>query len=308
MTVKLGMSVTNLTPNREPSAAELIADMELACRAGLQSIWLNHHLGYDSLTLLAAAAPSLPNVELGTAVIPTYPRHPAALAMQALTAQVLSGGRLTLGVGASHADVIKGLFGLEYASPVNHLAEYLTVLTALLNDQRVRFEGNYYSVRCQIAVEGATPVPIVVGAMGDRMLELAGAQTDGVIPVFAGPRTLEAHIVPKVSAAAEQAGRGRPRVLVEVPMCLTEHVDQRRLEVSEMLAPYESLPVYLAVKEREGAQTLSGLAMLGDEESLRAGITRLADAGATDVVAIAFGDSDERARTLTFLGSLNSKS
>ena len=75
-------------------------------------------------------------------MVPTYPRHPLALAQQAATAQAFCGGRLTLGVGVSHRPVIEGLHGLPYAAPAAHMREYLSVLGPLLRGEEVHFAAS----------------------------------------------------------------------------------------------------------------------------------------------------------------------
>src|SRR3954463_14442520 len=108
---------------------------------GFQTAWMSQIFGMDALTALAVVGREVPGIELGTAVIPTYPRHPMMLAQQALTTQAAIGGRLALGIGLSHQIVIESMWGLSFGKPVRHLREYLEVLMPLLGGSSVAFEG-----------------------------------------------------------------------------------------------------------------------------------------------------------------------
>src|SRR5260370_41446357 len=92
----------------------------VAADAGFASFWLPQIFGVDALTALAIVGREVPRVELGTAVVPTYPRHPVVLAQQALTTQAATGGRLALGIGLSHQLVIEGMYRYSLEKPVPH--------------------------------------------------------------------------------------------------------------------------------------------------------------------------------------------
>src|SRR6202044_3185868 len=108
---------------------------------GFTSAWLPQSTGHDALTLLAVAARSVPRLDLGTSVVPTYPRHPLMLAAQALTANQATGGRLQLGIGLSHKMSIEPRYGLSYDRPVRHMSEYLSILMPALRGETVDFAG-----------------------------------------------------------------------------------------------------------------------------------------------------------------------
>ena len=99
---------------------------------GFDSIWLANIFGLDAVTALALAGAQTSRIELGTAVTPTYPRHPMALAQQAVTANLACGGRFVMGIGLSHKLVIEDMFGMSYAKPASHMNEYLQVIAPLL--------------------------------------------------------------------------------------------------------------------------------------------------------------------------------
>lgn len=88
---------------------------------GFDGFYLPQIFGLDALTTLAIVGREVPRIELGTGVVPTYPRHPMMLAAQALTTQQACDGRLTLGIGLSHQIVIESMFGYSYDKPARHM-------------------------------------------------------------------------------------------------------------------------------------------------------------------------------------------
>src|SRR3954453_1997389 len=124
--------------------------------------------GLDALTALAVVGREVPDIELGTSVIPTYPRHPMMLAGQALTTQNATNGRLALGIGLSHQIVVESMWGLSFDKPVRHMREYLSVLGPLSRGEQVAFDGEEYRVHAGLAVPGSQPFPIVVAALGPQ--------------------------------------------------------------------------------------------------------------------------------------------
>ena len=271
---------------------------------GFASFWLPQIFGMDALTALAVAGREVPGIELGTAVVPTYPRHPAMLAAQALTTQAIIGGRLALGIGLSHQVVIESLFGLSFDKPARHMREYLEILVPLVHSGSVSFAGETLTGHVGLDVKGATPFPILVAALGTKMLELAGTVADGTVTWMTGPATIESHIVPTITVAAERAGRPAPRVGVGLPVCVTDDEAAARERAASLFEIYGTLPSYRAMLDREGAGGPSDVALVGDEAAVSAQIERLGAIGATDLVANVFGSSGERDRTRALLRSL----
>ena len=150
------------------------------------------------------------------------------LAAQALTTQAISGGRLTLGIGLSHQLVIEGMFGHSFEKPVRHMREYLSILMPLIHEGTVSCRGETLSANGSLNIAGATPFPVLIAALGPKMLELAGTAADGTITWMTGPATLESHTVPAITKAAEQAGRPPPRLCVGLPVCVTDDPDRAR--------------------------------------------------------------------------------
>jgi F420-dependent oxidoreductase-like protein len=227
-----------------------------------------------------------------------------AVAQQALTAQAACGGRFTLGIGLYHKVIIENMLGLSYDKPARHMREYVSVLAPLLRGAPVKFEGREYRVGVALDVPGAAPVSLLVAALGDQMLRVAGQAADGTCLGLTGPKTIESHIVPKLRAAAEEAGRAAPRVVASFPTALTNDPDGAREKITTMLGMYGNLPSYRAMLDREGAAGPGDIAVVGDENALDAALDRLRDAGVTDYDAtIVPVDEAAEARTLDYLQS-----
>ena len=157
--------------------------------------------------MLALAGRATTRIELGTAVVPTYPCHPIAMAQEAMTANAATRGRLTLGLGLSHRPTIEDVMGLSYAHPAHHMQEYLTVLQALLHDHTVAYPGETLRVTADVSVTEPRPLPVLLAALAPRMLQLAGCLAEGTITWMAGVKTLAAHVVPLWSAETTVDGK-----------------------------------------------------------------------------------------------------
>jgi F420-dependent oxidoreductase-like protein len=285
--------------------AEITADVQRLADAGIASAALSQIFGYDALTVFAAVGQQVPDVELVTAVIPTYPRHPLMLAAQALTVQAVVGDRLTLGIGLSHKLVIEGVFGYSFDHPARHMDEYLHVLMPLLQGEGASFQGESVKAGAPPLTIDAPAPRVLVAALGETMLGIAGRLTDGTITWMTGPRTIADHTVPVVTAAAETAGRPAPRVAVSLPVCVTADVEGARQRADKAFSIYGQLPSYRAMLDREGAAGPGDVAVVGDADAVARQIAVLADGGATDFVAAPFGSADERDRTFDLIASLS---
>lgn len=305
--MRIGLFVGALELMRD--VAERLRRISDAERDGFDSYWLPQHFGADMLTIIAMAGMQTSRIELGTAVVPTFPRHPVALAQQALTAQVSVGGRLTLGIGVSHRSTIEDWLGLSYAHPARHMEEYLSVLRPLLHESGVDFHGKEFRVAGELQIPDADMVtcPVVMAALGPRMLEIAGRMADGTVTWMTGPNTLREHVVPRISDAAESAGNPPPRICVGFPVAVTDHPERARARADRLFQHYAALPSYRAVLEREGVESPGEIAIVGDEAAVEDQLVRLADLGATDLLATIFpvdGSQTSASRTRTFLQSL----
>jgi F420-dependent oxidoreductase-like protein len=274
---------------------------------GFASYWMPQIFGLDALTALAVVGREVPDIELGTSVIPTYPRHPMMLAGQAITTQNATNGRLALGIGLSHQIVVESMWGLSFDKPVRHMREYLSILRPLLYGEAVSFQGESFSTSGALTLDTSQGAPpILVAALGTQMLNVTGRLADGTITWMTGPSTLAEHTVPTLRSAAAAAGRPEAvRVVASLPVCVTDDESAARERAAQVFAIYGQLPSYRAMLDREGAEGPADVAVVGDEATVRSGVERLVDAGVTDFVAAEFGTTDsERSRTRDLLRSL----
>jgi 5,10-methylenetetrahydromethanopterin reductase len=284
----------------------VLAAFEDAEARGFDSAWLANIRGFDALTVLALAGRSTRTIELATFVTPTYPRHPSALAQQALTTQAATGGRLTLGIGLSHRVTMEGALGLDWNHPVRHLREYLGCLIPLLRGEAATFAGEEYTLNgYQLSVPGASAPSVLVAALGPQLLRVTGRLADGTAVWMGGPRYLAEHAVPTISAAAKEAGRPAPRIVAGLPICVTDRPEAVRERANQAFARYGELPSYRAVLDRQEAGTSPGdVALIGNEAQVQAGIDELQAAGVTDLVASVFAPRGEDVeRTYALLAS-----
>jgi 5,10-methylenetetrahydromethanopterin reductase len=300
--MRIGVSLRD--PSGPEPMARLCDELRRAADDGFASAWMSNIFGVDALTALAVAGSRVPGIEVGTAVVPTYPRHPVVLAQQARTVAAATGGRLVLGIGLSHRIVIEDMFGYDFSRPVLHMREYLAVLLPLLDGQPASFSG--VTVRANVGLSTPSPgrVPVVVAALGPQMLRLAGAQTDGTVLWMTGPATVRDHIVPLIRKAAADAGRPSPRVVCILPVCVTGDPGAARERAAQVFAIYGELPSYRAMLDREGAAGPADVAIVGDEDAVAAQIRTLAGAGVTDFVAGEFTRGAEGDRTRACLRAL----
>jgi F420-dependent oxidoreductase-like protein len=295
-------TVSSMVANPEASVDQFIGEMKQAEDNGFAFVSVPNIFSMDAITAIALAGRETSRIELATGVVPTPPRHPAALAQQALTAQSACGGRFTLGIGLSHKVVIEDMFGLSYAQPAKQMREYLEVLMPLLEGRPASFQGDVYRVNAGLQLPHGTPVPVLVAALGPRMLEVTGQLAHGTSTWMTGVKTLGEHTVPTVRRAAEAAGRPAPRILAAIPIALCQDTGKAREVCDNVFAIYGSLPSYRAMLDREGIASPGGVALVGDESELRRGLQRFRDAGVTDFAASLFpADEGALARTAEFL-------
>lgn len=287
------------------SIEQFVEQVRRAADAGFESAWAANIFGLDAITAIAVAGREVPGIELGTAVVPTYPRHPHALAQQALTAHDATGGRFTLGIGLSHQIVIENMFGLSFDKPAAHMREYLAVLLPLLRSGAVSHDGERYRVHATVEQLGpAGGPPVLLAALAPVMLKLAGSVADGTVTWMTGPRTIGDHIAPRLAAAAEEAGRPAPRVVCSLPVAVTEDPDGARQLAAKVFAVYDGLPSYKAMLNKEGAAGPGDVAIVGDDETVAAAVRGLADVGVTEFNAACYGDGDTMRRTTALLAEL----
>jgi F420-dependent oxidoreductase-like protein len=275
-----------------------------AAALGFASFWLAEAMGLDSLTAAALIGREVPGIEIGIAVVPTFPRHPVVMAQQALTAQAVSGGRFVLGIGVSHPPLIEQRYGYRFERIARHMREYLEALLPLVREGSVDYAGETVTARMSLSVRDVRPVRVVLAALGPKMLELAGGMADGTAVFMTGPRTLANHVVPRIRAAAEAASRPAPMIGAAFSVCVTDDLAAARANVEKRYAAIATLPSYRGMLEREGVTSPADVAILGDEKSVREQVARLGEIGVTDLIASAVGTPEEIDCTRALLAAL----
>ncbi|WP_040796347.1 TIGR03564 family F420-dependent LLM class oxidoreductase [Nocardia higoensis] len=288
-----------------PPIEGVLEQVGFAAAAGLDSVFLNQVLGWDAPTVAALAAREVPGIELGTAVVQTFPRHPITLASQALTVAAAAGsGRFTLGIGPSHPQVVEGSFGLSYERPARHIREYLSALMPLLRGEAVDYRGETVRAAATLEVPAADAPPVLLAALGPVMLRIAGELADGVVTTWATPQIIAEHVGPHLAAAATAAGRPAPRIAAIVSAAVTDDRDRLRRELGRQLAAVSQLPSYRELLDRQGLTGVHETALLGSEAEVAEGIGSFADAGVTDLLISIRGEAVDQRRTLEFLATL----
>lgn len=307
--MRFGIFVSE-TSGRRTDVTGLVENVRRAERLGFDSAWLPHvPWSLDAIVAATLLATATGRIEIGTAVLPTYSRHPLAMAQQALSVQAAAGGRFVLGIGPSHAVVVEGHYGLSYERPVAHVRSYLDVLdAAFAGTGTVAVENEHYRVHAPLTVPGATEVPVVLAALAPRMLALCGERTAGTVLWMADEHAVSSHVVPRVAAAAEAAGRPMPRILACLPVALTADVDAAREQAARNFAVYEQIPTYQRILGAGSGGTPAAVSVVGDEAAIERRLRAYESAGVTEVVATVFGVGEQRAASVRateqFLGDL----
>ncbi|MDD9933420.1 MAG: TIGR03564 family F420-dependent LLM class oxidoreductase, partial [Myxococcales bacterium] len=288
-----------------PTVEQAVGQAKQAEDEGFATAWLVNLFGNDPMILAGLVGHVTERIEIGTAVVPTYTRHPHVMAQQTLTIQAASHNRFTLGIGLSHQIVIEAMMGLSWAKPYSHMKEYLQVLQPLLKERRVAHKGDEFTVNSNLVVKGAEVPQLVIAAMAPKMLALAGGTADGTVTWMTGRKTLTEYVVPRIREAAEATGRSA-RVIACLPVCVTEDKEAERAAVDKGFAMYGNLPSYRAMLDKEGAATPSGVAVLGSEAEIEDELAALAEAGVTDFAAALYKRDEDGVvdrRTREFLAT-----
>lgn len=277
-------------PERGDSARKvgrMIDDVLWAEDAGLDSAWIPQiPTDFDALVAAALLGARTRRIELGTAVVPLQAQHPIALARQALSAQAAASGRLTLGIGPSHHWIIRDMLGLPYEKPAAYTRDYLEVLGAALRGPGpVDVENDTFTVHNPLDLGPVAPMPVMLAALGPVMLRIAGERADGTVLWMADERAVAEHVVPRITKAADEAGRPAPRIVAGIPVCLCRpsEVDAARERANRILGEAEISPNYQRLLGYGDAQDVGDLCAAGDEEAIAARFRRFADAGVTDL-------------------------
>jgi F420-dependent oxidoreductase-like protein len=299
-------------------ASALVSTIVAAEKAGVQQIWVTQGTPEpDALTILAAAAALTSNVQMGTAIIPTYPRHPLALAQQLLTLHDLAPGRVRVGIGPSQRPVIEGTFGIPMAAPLEHLREYVTVLRAILGEDSVDYHGHFYTVKTKLARLPHTPV--LTSALRQGAFRLAGELADGVLTWLCPVPYLLKDALPAMRAGAEEKGRPVPPLVAHIPVVFGQ---DRQAVRALVRAEFDSgrffgrLPFYARMFADAGFPVASdgswsdefidNMVVSGDEATIAARLRELLDQGLDELLVMPVPRTDpiSQARLIQLIGQL----
>jgi 5,10-methylenetetrahydromethanopterin reductase len=285
--VRIGVMIGPERGDSARKAARMIEDVEWAESAGLDTAWVPQvPTDFDALLAVALMGVRTTRIELGTAVVPLAAQHPVALARQALSAHAVTGGRLALGIGPSHHWIVTDMLGLPYDRPAGFTRDYLDVLDAALRGPGpVDVENQSFTVHNPLELGPVAPLPVLIAALGPVMLALAGERADGTVLWMADERAVAEHVVPRITRAADAAGRPAPRVVAGIPVCLCRpaEVDAARARANRILGEAEISPNYQRLLDYGDAREVGDLCAAGDEAAIAARFRQFADAGVTDL-------------------------
>lgn len=270
---------------------------------GVPRVWLPHLLGLDPLPVLAAAAARTSVIRFGTAVTPTWPRHPLALMQEALAVQAVSDGRLTLGVGVSDVPTIQDIHGLPWRDPIGHLREYLAVCAQARTGQ-VDFHGNHYHVHAALGELPPQRLPIIASGLNPKAIETATQLADGLITLLAPPSYLSQVIRPRI--AARPTGQDFSMVAC-VRVVLTRKTRQAASAAQEIYGPFWGYTGYAPMLHAARCNKITDVAVIGDEDTVTTELDRYADAGVTEIAAAPLPVPEDPAaieRTIRFTAEL----
>lgn len=288
-----------------------------AADAGVSMIWATTGSGApDPMTYFAAAMESIPDVIFGTAIVPTYPRHPLMLATQALALEQLAPKRLRLGIGPSHRPVMEGTFGFQMGKPLGHLREYLTILRALLTSGSADFSGDYFHVHARLNT--SADMPLYISALRKNAWRLAGELADGGISWVCPLDYLRQIAGPAMREAATNAGRPAPRLIAHVPVIMTSDRAEMLTKARPRIQNYGRLPFYAGMFSDAGFPVgengavsddlLNHLVVWGDDDEVGRRLSEAFDDGIDEVLVTLFPaeqPADEEQRLCRILAHMS---
>jgi F420-dependent oxidoreductase-like protein len=312
--VRIGIMIGPETRKYAAKVDQMVNDARAADEAGFATGWIPQlPQDFDAMTAVALMGRETSRIELGTAVVPLQSRHPIALGQQALSVQAVCGGRFSLGVGPSHHWIVDSMLGLPYEQPAKVVEDYLDVFDAMFSGPSpVDVENDRFRIHNPLDVTDLA-VPVLLAALGPVMLRIAGERAEGTVLWMADERAIADHVVPRITKAAEGAGRPAPRVVAGVAVCLcaSDEVGGAIERANRLLGHAEYSPNYQRLLEQGDAADVGDMAALGTEADIERRLRSYASAGATDFSAriLPLGNGREEIiassrRTREFLASL----
>ncbi len=296
--IKIGLVIV---PGAPEATAQAVADAE---QRGVPMLWtITAGVTYDPIAVLTAAAARTARIVVGTAIIQGFPRHPVALAMQALALEGFAPGRLRLGVGPSSERVMSAVYGIPSEKPLSRLKEYVTVARSLLHDGKVDFDGEFYHVHAALP-PGITPpgTPVPISALRPPSYRAAGAVADGAISWVTPPAYLLDKALPALREGASQAGRSTPPLIAHVPVALDTRREAVMGAAQKTLGFYANLPHYMRMFADAGFPVpgngtlpealVDALVVSGKSEAVEARLRELLAAGLDELMVSVVPVSD----------------
>jgi probable F420-dependent oxidoreductase len=249
---------------------------------GYTDVWSSEANGADAFTPLALASVWAPTLRLGTAIVPAFTRGPACLAQSVGSLAQAAPGRLALGVGTSSNVIVEGWNGIPFEQPDQRTRDVVRFLRQALAGEKVSGEFDSFTVRgFRLGVVPEEPVPLLVAALREGMLRLAGREGDGAIINW-----LSAEDVATVAPIVHDAAGGEPReVVARIFVAPTDDVDRVRGMGRFAIAAYLNVPVYAAFHEWLGrGDRLADMWRLWKEGDRRAAAEAIPDSVVDELI------------------------
>ncbi|MEK7446195.1 MAG: LLM class F420-dependent oxidoreductase [candidate division NC10 bacterium] len=319
---RLGLSLPLMHP------LPLTVHLSLAREAqtlGFDRVWATEIAGPDAMTLMGLLAAHTSRIGFATGVVPVQTRTPQVLAMTAATLGSAAPGRFALGLGVSSPTIVGQWHGLAWDRPLERLREAVTLIRLALSGEKVSFEGRHYRCRnFRLSMLPPQPVKIVLGALGPRMLELAGEIADGVLLNWLPPEAVPTCLA-RIEAGAKKAGRSLADIEVAgfVRTSVTDDTGAARQWLARDITGYAIVDSYARffsecgytdeiarinaawqAGDRAGAvaqvsdRFLEGLGTVGSEAFCRDRMAQYAKAGLTEPVVFPFAAGSDPVPTL----------
>jgi F420-dependent oxidoreductase-like protein len=228
----------------DPLAAVALA--EEADRLGFHSVWSSEAWGADAVSVAAWVAARTERIGIGTAIMQMPARTPAATVMTAATLDLLSGGRVLLGLGTSGPQVVEGWHGQPWGKPLTRTREYVAIVRAGLRRETLEHHGEHYDLPYD--GDGSTglgkplrlilkphrrDVPIYLAAIGPKNVALAAEIADGWLPIFFSPERFADVHRPSLEGAPEGF-----EIAAAVPVVVADDEALARDALKPLLALY----------------------------------------------------------------------
>ena len=293
----IGLNVTR------PDARSLTQAVQAAESAGVPAVWMTigGAGGADLGVALGGAAMVTDSIKMGTAIIPTWPRHPVVLAQQALALASLAPGRFRLGIGPSHQAGMEQNFGVEWRTPLRNLREYLTVIGDLMRTGAVDYQGEHVA-KAVARFSGPVDVPLMASALRPASFRVCGELADGAISWVCPWDYLRDVALPALRVGAATVGRTEPPLIAHVPICISKDREAVSVAANEQIGRYTRIPFYQAMFAEAGFEDVSsgvsdalieGLVVYGSESAIVERLSVILNEGAGEIIAhpIVVGDN-----------------